>query len=282
MSADVIIDFHGDLINIFKTELTKAGFSIGKDLYGDNLALAYLNVVLRRIEPRSRSVKKSSELVCPGGFEAGLELIREKSERGDSLQPHQSKQIDDLLYKDSLLNDWGVHHLHLGTTIDTDGFIKRTKPVLFTRVTSDSLYMIQIMDHGPGAGDVWSKQEIVEIIHRNWPESIKQYRLRGTALEKKPSDSDIKELRGAGVLTTLEMQDGAIYMPVGGGIASDRTSLQVALAQDEYYRRVHDLEEYFKNNVLEIAKQVEKQAVPYPLRSNSIYESLVRVFLFSK
>jgi hypothetical protein len=147
-----------------------------------------------------------------------------------NMRPHQGKEIDDPLYKDALLSDWGIHHLHLGTVLDPDGFIKRTKPVLFTRVTNDCLYMIQIMDHGPGAEDVWSKQEIVEIIHRNWPDSIRQYRIKGIELERKATDSEIKQLRGAGILTMLEMKDGTIYMPVGGGIASDRTSLQVALA----------------------------------------------------
>lgn len=261
MSVDLVIDFHGDLTNILKTELTRAGFSIG-NMSGDDLTLAYLNAVFRLIEPRNRSVKKSSELACPGECVVGLELIQEKSERGDSLRPHQSRQIDDPFYKDTLLSDWGIHHLHLGTTLERNGFIKRTRPVLFARVTNDCLYMIQIMDHGPSTGDVWSRQELVEIIHRNWPDSIRQFRIRGIQLEWKASDSEIKQLRGAGILTMLEMEDGTIYLPVGGGIASDRTSVRVGLAQDQYYQNVRAFEEYFKSNGDLLARQAEQAGRP--------------------
>lgn len=53
--------------------------------------------------------------MCPSELQFGLDLVMTNIEQGVDLGPYLSKKIADLDYDDDLLNDWGVHHLHLGT-----------------------------------------------------------------------------------------------------------------------------------------------------------------------
>lgn len=67
-----------------------------------------------------------------------------------------------------MLNDWGIYHLHLGTTIQSDGFVEQDNDeLLFARITPTKFYLINVMKHGD-----WERKLIVEILHSNWPETI--------------------------------------------------------------------------------------------------------------
>jgi hypothetical protein len=256
---DLTLEFHRDICRILEGALRSAGYVVPPAISDDELLIGYFNTALRRIEPRPRIVERSRELVCPPGFEPRLQAIREKAERGEDLRPHQGKEIDDPFYSDGLLNDWGIHHLHLGTKIEADGFVTRTGPVLFARVLPDRLFMLQIWTHGRGAGQVWTRQEMIEIIHENWPDSIARFRLKALGLEQGHSDSDLKQLRNAGILTPLETKDHTVYMPPCGGIATNGTSIQVGLTCDRVKRYLHDLETYFRENIEAIAARAAKQ-----------------------
>ena len=288
---DLTLEFHRDICGILPADLRSAGYNVPAGLSPDELLIAYFNTALRRIQPRPRVVERASELVCPPGFEQGLRVIQEKAERGEDLRPHQGKEIDDPFYRDGLLNDWGIHHLHLGTTIEADGFVTRTGPVLFARVLLDQLFMIQIWTHGRGAGQVWSRQEMIEIIHQNWPDSIARFRLNAVGLEQGHSDSELKQLRNAGIFTMIETKDHTVYMPPGGGIATDGTSIQVGLTCDRLKRHLRDLETYFRENIDAIAAQAAKEGrtmtPPYSFqlqlfgRSVFAVETTAKVALFA-
>ena len=61
---------------------------------------------------------------------------------------HLSRKIVDLDYDDDLLNDWDIYHLHLGTNLHIDGFVKRTGPMLFVRFNEQNAYFKNVMGHG--------------------------------------------------------------------------------------------------------------------------------------
>ena len=47
-------------------------------------------------------------------------------------QKHPERGRPDL---DLLLNNWGVHHLHISSIVEPDGFVKRDGPLLFVSFT---------------------------------------------------------------------------------------------------------------------------------------------------
>ena len=51
---------------------------------------------------------------------------------------------------DGLLNEWGVHHLHLGTKSysKNHAFIARTGPLLLALIAEDDFYAINVYLHG--------------------------------------------------------------------------------------------------------------------------------------
>src|SRR5579863_4487412 len=233
------MDFFHDLAKILEHDLTSAGYTLPQNLSDQSVAMGYLNALHRQIPRKPRRVLESSELVCPSSLAAGYAEVKRKASVGESLVPHQSRLLDDIEYKDPLLNDWGVHHLHLGTTLESHGYMARTGPLLFARVTDDALFAIQIYEHG-----AWSKREIVEIIHRNWRESIDRYRLKGVIglATQNITDQNIKNLRSAGVQALIQVGD-SVYAPMGGGIMSSGESMRVIRSLDELRRSCRQLEQ---------------------------------------
>lgn len=138
---------------------------------------------------------------------------------GGLLTPYLSKRIMRLDYDDLLLNDWRIHHLHLGTAIESDGFVSRTADLLYVYFESSDAYLIEIRGHSD-----FACQELLQIVHENWPQLIAKYRMNGRVVQQL-SDADIKKLRSGGVQPLISMNDGTVYAPPGGGITTAGTSV---------------------------------------------------------
>ena len=81
--------------------------------------------------------------------------------------------------------------------------------MLFVWFGERHAYFLKVMSHGD-----WAKKELVEIIHKNWPDLIKQFKLTGVHVEENMSEEDIKKLREAGAITLFKSDDGAVYSPI--------------------------------------------------------------------
>jgi len=87
----------------------------------------YWNATNRRIPLRTRQVHWSNELrarepsLAPDARSA-LATIEQESRKGEDLNRRYSKSLKKLQYNDLMLNDWGIHHLHLGLVVGKDGF----------------------------------------------------------------------------------------------------------------------------------------------------------------
>jgi len=102
------------------------GYVVNPNLSNRDISITYFNLQRRRIASAPRKVVLSAEFSCPSTHIAGLELIKTKAANGEDLVPHQSTRLNDPSFDDALLNDWDIHHLHLGTTIQPNGFVERT------------------------------------------------------------------------------------------------------------------------------------------------------------
>jgi len=99
----------------------------------------------------------------------------------------------------------------------------------------------------------------VEIVHENWPDTIKPYRVPGAvAVSVNPSSTEIKRLRSAHLNSALQMDDGTVYLPIGGGMASDGTGLAVTLVSNQMTKRIKVLERWVKENPGEILTELRK------------------------
>lgn len=248
-------DFYDDWIEILRGRLSEMGYTIPVSSSHEDISVLYFNAIRRRIQPAPRTIHRSAEFSCPHDLQVGLNELEAKITGGTDLTPYLSRGLKNASRHDDLLNDWGVYHLHLGTNVEGDGFAERTGPVLFALVTSSSLYEIQIYPHGN-----WSNREVVEIIHKNWPDTIERYRLKGIVdVAYNPTSENIRQLRDAHVNSILKMDDGTIYAPIGGGMMSNGTGSDVLLQADRHARMIVDIERSIKSDPGEILEALKER-----------------------
>lgn len=119
--------------------------------------------------------------------------------------------------------DWGVQHLHLGNKIESDGFVSRTNELLFIRFTHETAYVLGIFEHNE-----WSTLDILETIHKNWPESIEHFKVEGIIdISSCPDEDAIKKFRRIWLNSAIKLKDGTVYMGPGGGITTAGTPVEV-------------------------------------------------------
>lgn len=240
---NVEINLYEDWIEIIKSELTSQGYAL-TGLSNDKIAILYFALQQRIIEIKPRNILISQEFLCPQELEAGLELIKKKILNGENIRPNQSRLLKKINNKDGLLFDWDIHHLHLGTNIESDGFVNRTGPLLYVRFDDENAYLLNVESHG-----AWTLQELLKIIHRNWPQSIENFRINDAiSLSTNFSDEDLKDLRGAQINSLIEVAPGAIYIGPGWGIVASGDSGKAVMDQLDHRRELIKLENQLKNN----------------------------------
>lgn len=226
----IAIDIQADLKEIVLSQFPHWGFERPaiNELY--QVLCLFYNLMKRVVLPKPRGIVKSREFICPPELDHALEFLESKISTGESLNGHLSRQIVNLEYRDALLNDWGIQHLHLGTAPDPQGrpLVEGTSRLLFVRFAGDTAYLVQILDH-----HAFAEQRLLQIIHDNWPQVLEPYRLpENVSLIHPLSETERKQARKVGITAAVEMSDGTVYHPPGGGLMSDGTALVVIRQAD--------------------------------------------------
>jgi hypothetical protein len=218
----------------------------------------YLNWLGRLIEPKPRKVHQSKELLSnplSKNFSIPLADIIQKIENGTDITCHLSDRITtgytsinsgytpvpskknpvsreknfnpinkrDL---DLLLNDWKIHHLHLSTNIENNGFVTRTKQLLFAVFTKSDSYLIDISTHGK-----WADDHLIRVIVSNWPHENLVWSLRASGVPP-TSEEERLQLRSAGAPLLVGV-DGKVFMATDGGISTAGTSTRAGMTADQ-------------------------------------------------
>lgn len=235
----------------------------------------WFNFRLRIIDPCPRRVHLSD--CFPKSLDAAtsraLRSMAKAIERGDDINRFQSKS---LLYSDPsgtrraertdfLWSDWGIHHLHIADHLPNHsaGFAPRSDYLLFVMVLLDDFLVIDVREHTEGS-DLFSDEEFVRIVARNWPEVMKSFELKGILATGATLTSDErKQLRRSGVATPLEI-DGKVYIGPGLGITTASTPLRVTKAKDRLMEKICYLAELVADPSGEF-----QQALPAPIRPRS-------------
>ena len=172
--------------------------------------------------------------------------------------PHLSQRLLEPEYRDLLLYDWGIHHLHLGiASCEKDPrFVARTNELLYVRVEPNDLYCIDILTHDPVDG--FANQRLISIIHDNWPHLLQKYRIIGVNADPGLTNDLIAKGRSVGVTTCISTRDGFTYFPMGGGYASDGSSIQATTSGNMLIQRLHILESAIKNHESKVRERIER------------------------
>lgn len=229
-------DFYADWTKYLGDELSAMGFTTLAGEPPDETCFRFFNLQLRNIKPVPREVILAKTFQVDPQFQAGVDLVTRKFRNGESVRPHLSKNISKHAdYDDDLLNHWGIHHLHLGTTPGPDGFVERTGPVLFVYVTADFARFLSVEPHG-----AWSKQALIQLVHENWSDAVRRFRING--LVAQVTDQQVKVLRAAHINSVTTVSDGTVYGPFGSGTTTSGLGGRVTVTALRYARKVRKLE----------------------------------------
>ena len=242
---------------------------------GWELWYEYFNIQMKRISSQRRTVLFSKEFSCPDRLKSGLSMLVNKLENGDDVSLYLSRTASLSKEFDELLYDWGIHHFHLGEKIDQrTGYIERTKYVLFARVDHNNVYCINTYPHGRGVVKPWTKQEMVKILHRNWPHSIAKYRIPDViSTSESLTDNQYELLRDAHVSTFIEVEVGIVYMPPGGGYMSSGHSTEIMRICQRVNNALKKAELDIRNNLAYYLSKIEN-ALGEPLQHNPHFSLL--------
>ncbi|HAU4875860.1 TPA: hypothetical protein F3L11_12840 [Aeromonas hydrophila] len=236
-------NFFHDWISILKDILENDwGYDI-KGISDEELPLLYLNVEQRRPDTRKRKVVLSDSFSCPEQLRIGWNKLKCMVETGQDITPYLSKKIKSLGGSDPMLNDWGIHHFHLGENIK-NGFIERTGPLLFSIVKNDIFYAIGVYEHGD-----WADYDIVETIHRNWPDIILHHKIKGVITATNISSNERLALRNKNANALINVSDGSVYGPLGGGVVSSGHNIKLILMIDKQKNLLESLEKRLQSNL---------------------------------
>jgi hypothetical protein len=205
----------------------------------DQLLMIYMNWRSRLIHPHPRAVHISSEISARrksndplfAQFHKEIDELINMIETGKDLTDLLSSRLEQKPYElepdfeklkdekhiDLLLNEQGIHHLHL------PGLQSRENtPILFCIFELESAFLLDIARH-----DDWSTDRLARISYGNWGQrhfaETKIDRLcvnSGTSIELE--DWQRVNVRNAGVNTPIQIEKGLFVFPrMGGGLTAN-------------------------------------------------------------
>lgn len=256
-------DFRNDWKEHVANELFLLGFNYNdkKDVKENSLNL--FNIRRRLPKKKPRKVVFSTEFICPNKNKKGLDILVKKLEKGKCLASSLSKTVSKVTYNDSILDDWGIHHFHLGEH-EVNRVIERTENVMFVLILDDCALCLQVLPHGKEHSDVWVNTTLIEIIHNNWPSAISYMRTHtsGTIL----TSTERMILRKKNVNVNVKTSDGTVYFSLGGGRMSDGTSMRDFMNLQRIFRDIDDFEAIVPQEANKIKSKIKSSTGKLNLR----------------
>ncbi len=246
------MDFESDvadeIVRYFKDHGIK--FDLDRSRDSSYMFERYLRARAKLIFPRPRTVHHSAELGARLGsleerYRKPFAEIEKRFETAGDLTEFLSKLASKVDKPDPMLNDFGIHHFHLGEKLSPNANrVERSDQLLLAWVAVDDVYCIDILPH-PQRHDPhdygWSRQKYLEIIDNNWPHLLDPYELRGVSGDS-ISDSERKELRRKNVNVVTRIRGRAIAPP-GGGMTASGANLRHVWLADRFLRIIDHVQQ---------------------------------------
>ena len=282
------MDLVSDLKDSIRTVLEDWGFTYDKKSDDPRkLATQYFYAAYRMIPPVSRSVHLSAEIrdslrKLSDRRTRLVDVIKRRFEKGESVSRFLSEEAQNTFYNDRIFNDYGIHHFHLEDKVHKrkPHLVARSDYLLFAMVTESDVYFVDVARHPRNAvaDDYgWVRQELLQIIHTNWPNLLKPFEMhgvKGTVI----TDAQKKELRRKNTNLTSQVGDVAVFSP-GGGVMSDGTNAKCKFLGMKLIHEVEVCQEYLANQPEEIRKALRKEgkSVTGAMKFKLAHVTLLRV-----
>lgn len=206
----------------------------------EDALMTWFNFQRRRMPACPRRIVHNPSLICPPEVLQGWTMLQQEIKRGDDLTPRLSRKILDVDYNDGMLNDWGFHHFHLGTSFDPKHprLVQGTRIVLVAIVDPSEIYPIDFVAHGN-----WGDRALLKKAISTYPERCERFRIKGLRDDvATPSiDEDVVKMRRCGV-NSLSRFDDKLYSPLGIGVSTAGTSIAAMMALDLERKRLQEVE----------------------------------------
>ena len=272
------MNFESDLEHIIKRQFDEHGICYKDNLDVRCLSARYLEMLNRRIVPVPREVLFSEEIRDSLGkltretrvkqrekateaWEAVF-FIRDLLTEGQNLNCFLSERVDSATGKrsrDGLLWDFGMHHFHLSKEVEASGFVKRSDYLLFAIITQKSAYFVDVRPHNDPQSLGWVRQELLNIVHSNWPELIESNVLRGVT-GNVITDEEKKELRRKNTNHVADL-GGSAVAPFGGGTMGDGSSLACRWLAQKLLHEIGRHQAYFDTQPSDLRSALEDKGL---------------------
>ena len=209
--------------------------------YEDYLINLYFNIKAKTIPPVKRTVHKCTSFVVPPQYQEAVATIETAISNGEDLFPRLSRQIFKADFKDMMMFDFGITHLHLGMTPDQNhaGLVQGGSDVLYAMFTPTDAYLIKIGPHG-----LWNDRQLLIDIDNSFPNALDPYKTFGRP-EPEYSDDDRLMLKKENINTSFMVNNKHI-MPPGMGMNAAGTSMQATMQLCFMRKNVQRLQNFVK------------------------------------
>lgn len=248
-----MLDIKKDWKAHMENDLSSMGFLDNplEDL--DIATMRYFNIKRRILSSKTRKIYESQELQIPDQYIEGYRKLKRCIKTGADLRPYLSRQIwkkkkFDQVANDLQLNDWGVTHFHFSPS--------GTKDILFAMVMDKEVFMLKVFPHGAGTHSApWTNIELIEILHKNWPEMMNVYKARGITGDYL-TENQRTSLRKKHANALIKVSDGTTYFPPGGGMMSSGDCIHDRIETDRLLSKLEEWELIARDNESEFRKSL--------------------------
>lgn len=233
------IDAWGFASQILERYLNAPPDSKARDELREEALMTWFNYQHRRPLARSRKLMLNPSLVCPHEVARGWAMLQQEIKVGADLTSRLSRTIENPDRNDGMLNDWGFHHFHLGTSPDRNHprLMEGTRIVLAAIVDESTFYPVDFIPHNS-----WDDKAILKKAISAFPERFERFCLKGVEdIASSGAEENVSEMRKHGV-NLFSKIGGKIYFPPGLGITTASTSVAATMRLDQCRRQFQKLE----------------------------------------
>ena len=241
----------------------------------DDLVARYIEMVNRRIPAVPRTVLFSQEIqgtlrslrrkYAKRGSEDAIEAYRTVGHicslfnEGKSVTEFLTKNVRRVRSRDGLLWDFGMHHFHLARRIERGGFVERSSYLLYAIVNDESAFFVDVRPHPERGSRAWSRQDLRDIVHNNWPELLEARIVHGVEGEVL-TDREVMRLRDMNANYVARVGGKAVGA-MGGGTMADGSSAVCRWMAMELLHHVTSHQSYFDGQPEELRSRLETMGV---------------------
>jgi hypothetical protein len=156
--------------------------------------------------------------------------------------------------RDYLLDDWGIHHIHLNLKEASNkrGMShNRAEYLLFIKAADETIYFIDIKGH---LTDNFNDIELLETMDKNWP-----YLLKNRPLNIKSTNEfsckDIKSIRKKHGFAIYNV-NGKVSFPAGGGLSSAGSNIKHTSQAENILLTIREFEKHIIKHCNEIREEL--------------------------